>query len=269
MTITHIAKRRSRKSQACGLFPIALVFVAAALVPVAAIAVDPKGLYLSEAREGLKFNVLLERDGLEKTVSTDYGFRDGDRLKFRFEINQDAYVYVVHRQIPGDPSSEAVSRHAGLKGIRMVLNPGQPAAARPSGSGAGPAETAAAGPLAYTLLFPSEGAGSANKLEAGKMHDVPLRHGRVFAMDDQPGIEKLYVILAPSKLQRLEQFFGENGKHHESGGSGRQLTAMLAEYSGNAGVSIGKGISVETRESYGVAVESGKPFMTEVDLAHR
>ena len=40
---------------------------------------------------------------------------------------------------------------------------------------------------------------------------------------------------------------------------------MLAEYSDNASVSIGKGIFID---SYSVGVDAGKPFMTEVDLAH-
>ena len=83
-------------------------------------------------------------------------------------------------------------------------------------------------------------------------------------MDDNPGIEKLYLVSSPTRLQDLEALFrGGNGE--VAGNDAGKVTATLAQYSDNANVSIGKGIVVE---SYGVGVDAGKPFMTEVDLAH-
>lgn len=243
----------------------ALLIGAWAFAPLHAEEVDAKGLFLSKARDGLKFNVLLDRDGRQSTVSTGHRFRSGDRMRFQFEINRDAYVYVVHRQIDGDPASEAVSRYAGLKGIRMVLGSGSSSADLPRDTVSPTDVAGSAKPLNYRLLFPSQGAGRENKLTANKVHAVPYTERRHFAMDDDPGIEKLYVIVSPAKLERLEGLFGNDGTLAEEGGADGRVTAMLAQYSGNAGVSIGKGIMVE---SYGVGVEPGKPFMAEVDLAH-
>lgn len=235
---------------------------------------DPKGLFLSEARDGVKFNVLLDRGDSERTVSTGYRFESGDRMRFQFEINRDSYVYFVHRQIDGDPTSAPVSQYAGLKGIRFVMNeqpartrpapptPPRPASARP----ASPVSPARDGtPVRYKLLFPSDGAGRQNKLVAKKSHTLPLADGVHFEMDETPGIEKLYVVVSPTRLNRLEGLFAADGAIIDQGDASRNVTEILARYSDNANVSIGKGIIVD---SYGVGVDEEKPFMTEVDLAH-
>lgn len=177
-------------------------------------------------------------------------------MRFQFEVNRDVYVYVARREIKGDPASMAVSCYAGQKGIQVIH---ASAVAR-----AEPAE-AAEEPAVYRLLFPSGGAGLKDLLRAGEPHAVPWKRGRHFLMDDDPGIEKLYLVVSPTRLEDLERFVEPgNGEFVEDGGEPR-LTARLAALSGNASVTIGKGIVVD---SYGVGVDSEKPFMTEVDPAH-
>jgi hypothetical protein len=233
-------------------------------VPATAQQASAKGIYMSEASGGVKFNVLLERDGKEQPVSSGHQFRSGDRMRFQMEINQPAYFYVVHTEFPGNPASAAVSPYAGTKGIQLVHRRAQAQTEQTPASR--PAETAVepTGPTAYTLLFPSDAAGLANKLAAGKIYTVPWTESSRFSMDENPGIEKLYLVSSPTRLQDLEALFrGGNGE--VAGNDAGKVTATLAQYSDNANVSIGKGIVVE---SYGVGVDAGKPFMTEVDLAH-
>ena len=251
-----------------------------ALAPglLAAEEVDAKGMYLQQTKSGIKFSVLLNREGRETPVSSGYRFESGDRMRFQFQLNNPAFVYVVHREIKGDPASKAVSRYAGQKGIRFVRS-SQASASEPTRAPQQSAETTAPrepvappaatgalpGATPYKLLFPSEGAGSANKLDAEVVHTVPWSDGRQFTMDESPGIEKLYLVASPTRLEGLEAMFdsktGELNEHADEG----TLTARLVSYSDNAKVSIGKGITVQ---SYGAGVDSAKAFMTEVDLAH-
>lgn len=239
---------------------------------------DAKGMYLRQAKAGIKFNVLLDRDGRETPVSSGHHFRSGDRMRFLFELNSPAYVYVVHREIKGDPSSSSVSRYAGQKGIRFVHSSSAartkpPAGARQTTGTTEPRETVSPPPAVevssrpsrYKLLFPSTGAGRSNKLDAGVIHAVPWSDGRQFTMDDSPGIEKLYLISSPTRLEELESLFDAETGNLSEGVAAGTLTARLVDYSDNAKVSIGKGITVE---SYGAGVDTGKAFMTEVDLAH-
>ena len=130
---------------------------------------------------------------------------------------------------------------------------------------ANPPSAAAEEPAVYRLLFPSGGAALKDMLRAGEPHPVPWKRGRHFLMDNDPGIEKLYLVVSPTRLEDLERLVAPgNGEFVEDGGEPR-LTARLAALSGNASVTIGKGIVVD---SYGVGVDSEKPFMTEVDPAH-
>lgn len=256
-----------RVARALAVLAAVAIVGSAPFAPVVATAeeVDPKGMYLAEATGGVKFNVLLEREGREVPVSSGHRFRSGDRMRFQFEINRDAHVYVVHREFKGDPESADVSQYAGTKGIQMVLRPAvsRSEPQEPARPTARPAATQ--DPPVYRLLFPSSGAGRANRLESGAVHTVPWTEGRQFSMDDNPGIEKLYLIASPTRLENLESVFeAGDGRVTDEGGA-RRVTSMLAEYSDNASVSIGKGIFID---SYSVGVDAEKPFMTEVDLAH-
>ena len=245
---------------------------------LAAEEVDAKGMYLQQTKSGLKFSVLLNRDCRETQVSSGHRFQSGDRMRFQFQLNNPAFVYVVHREISGDPASKAVSRYAGPKGILFVRSSqasgNEPRRATRQSEGTTAPREAVSPPAAatgalprrtpYKLLFPSEGAGRSNKLEAGVIHTVPWSDGR-FTMDESPGIEKLYLVASPARLEGLEAMFDpKTGELNERADNGA-VTARLVAYSDNAKVSIGKVITVQ---SYGAGVDSAQAFMTEVDLAH-
>ena len=229
---------------------------------------SPKGIYLSEGKErrtGVRFNVLLNRGGKSRIVSTNYRFRDGDRMKFQFALNRAAYVYVVHRSLEGDPDSDRVRRYAGPKGIEVVR--GEDRSRRRAGS--------------YRLLFPNRAVGLDNRLKARRLYRVPAARDKYFKMDDNPGIEKLYLVVSRKRLDIEEHFdLGDGGVHRSraTGGEGRRedsggdvldrLTAKLAGYAGNTQRSLSKGIEVEEVDGYGIGVERGRALMIEVDLAH-
>jgi hypothetical protein len=68
-----------------------------------------KNLYLSyggaskRGRPGVKIIIELKRDGVRQTVPLNYTFRAGDKVKFHFETNFNAYVKVINIGSTGDP----------------------------------------------------------------------------------------------------------------------------------------------------------------------
>ena len=242
-------------------------------------AFQPKGIFLSDSddrKTAVKFNVLLKRDGRERLVDSNHRFRDDDQMRFQFELNRDSYVYVVHRTFDGDPGSDRVRRYAGPKGIEVVRDENR-RSDRPSDRDR---SRSGRGEESYQLLFPGEKTGRTNFVKARTRHTVPTDRNTYFMMDDNPGIEKLYLVVAQKQLDIGDHFNLRDGRlrRSESGGDGRrddsdgdvlnQLTAKLAEYGGNAALSFPKGIRVEEADGYGVGVDRGKPLMVEVDLAH-
>jgi Domain of unknown function (DUF4384) len=55
-----------------------------------------KNLYLARIRQGVKVSIELKRDGETRKVPLNYVFRAGDRVKFHFETNFNAYVKVIN-----------------------------------------------------------------------------------------------------------------------------------------------------------------------------
>ena len=233
---------------------------------------SPKGMFLSDSEDrqtGVQFNVLLQRDGKSRVVSSNHRFQDGDRMKFQFKLNRDSYVYVVHRAFDGDPASKRLQRYAGPLGIQVVRDERRGR----RGSDERPGE----GDGSYQLLFPSDKAGQDNRLKARKLHTVPTGRDAYFTMDDNPGIEKVYLVVSPEPLDIAGHFeMQEADAPRRRSGSGRddsgrdvlsRLEAKLADYAGNASLSLSKGMGVEI-DSYGIGVETGKALMVEVDLAH-
>ena len=246
---------------------------------LAQIDLSPKDIFLDRGKSGrtaVEFNVLLKRDGRERTVYSNYPFQDGDQMKFQFELNKAAYVYVVHREFQGDPSSRELQRLAGPKGIEVVRDDDRrrrrPVDERPgSGRRRG----------GYQLLFPTREAGRSNRLVAGKVHTIPADPELYFTMDDRPGIEKLYLVASEREIDITEQFDLSDGSMRRGSGGGRddtdddvlsQLSAKLAAYGANAEIEYvvtGKGIDLaRERDNYGAGRDPRKPFMNEVDLAH-
>ena len=237
---------------------------------------SPKGIFLSDGEDrktGVRFNVLLKRGGKSRIVSTNYRFRDADRMKFQFTLNREAYVYVVHRTFEGDPGSDRVRRYAGPKGIEVVRD-----GDRDRGRSPDRGRRRAA---SYRMLFPNKAVGLDNRLKARRLYRVPADRNKYFTMDDNPGIEKLYLVVSRKRIDIKDHFDIRDGgvrRDRPTGGDGRRddsgsdvldrLTAKLAEYAGNSNLSLSKGIEVEEVDGYGIGVERGKPLMIEVDLAH-
>ncbi len=239
--------------------------------------VSHKGIFLSDEEDrktAVEFNVLLNRDGRQRIVESNHRFQDDDRMRFQFKLNRDSYVYVLHRTIDGDPRSDRVRRYAGPKGIEVVRDENR----RRGSPGDRDRERSAGEDGSYQLLFPNKTVGMDNRLRAHTVHTVPVDRNLFFTMDDNPGIEKLYLVVSDKQLDIGEHFDIEDGRSRRRSGSGSgrrddsardvlgQLTAKLAAYGGNSSVDFAtKGISVE---SYGVVLERDKPMMIEVDLAH-
>lgn len=187
-------------------------------------------------------------------------------MKFQFALNRAAYVYVVHRSLEGDPGSERVRRYAGPKGIEVIREE-----RRERGRRLG----------SYRMLFPNREVGLDNRLKKRRLYRVPAAKDKYFRMDDNPGIEKLYLVVSRKRLDIEEHFDLEDGgvrRGRRSGGEGRRddsgrdvldrLTGKLAAYAGNTQLSLTKGIEVEEVDGYGIGVERDRPLMIEVDLAH-
>lgn len=240
--------------------------LAAALTLPAAAQEDmkAKGIFIDNAdsrQTAMKFNVMLDRNGNKKRVPSNYKFQDGDRMKFEFELNREAYVYVLHRTIGGEP--ERLSRYAGPAGIEVIRDDDrrQPDQSR------------------YQVLFPATKTGRANRLTSRKVYSVPT--GEVFFnMDDKPGIEKLFVVVSDSPLDisKWPGVMGEvGGEVSNSNNEGRRrqsnrddsdddVTSRLKRYSENSQMTFSKGMGVV--EGYGIGIERSKPMVFQIDLNH-
>jgi hypothetical protein len=70
---------------------------------------NAKNLYLAHARNtnrgrpGVKVTIELRRDGVTKKVPLNYTFRAGDKVKFHFETNFNAYVKIINIGSTGTP----------------------------------------------------------------------------------------------------------------------------------------------------------------------
>ena len=172
----------------------AVVLSVAAGALLAANQAGAKGIYVDNRETGVRFDVMLLRGAERRLVPTSYEFVSGDKMLFQFALNRDACVYVLTRTIPGDGA--AADRFAGSKGIE-ILRGDDLKAEQPTGE--------------YRLLFPLKKTGLQNRLTAGVVHIVP-GNGARFTMDQQPGIEKLYIVLSPTPVDILRYFDMETGR---------------------------------------------------------
>jgi len=217
-------------------------------------------LSIDNREAGVRFDVMLLRGAERRLVPTSYDLVSGDKMLFQFVLNRDACVYVLTRTIPGDGA--AAERFAGCKGIE-ILRGDDLKAEQPKGE--------------YRLLFPLRKTGLQNRLTAGVVHIVP-GNGARFTMDQQPGIEKLYIVLSPTPVDILRFLDKETGRMLRTRSSAplpdrgalTELGGQMSEWSKNGNTAIpergSKGITVER---YGVSADSARPALIEVDLRHR
>ena len=221
--------------------------------PSAGQSVSARGVYVDDESVGVKFQVLRERGGDLRRVSTTYPFRSGDRFKLEVETNRSAYVYVLNRTLPGDQN------RVGSRGIDVI---GDEDRSNRSGDR-----------RKYTLLYPRGG----DPRPVRRNARVQLPPGnQYFGMDDDPGLEKLYVLASEERLDLSEYFDLNDGRQRPGDGSIEddvldQLNARLAALAGNTLTEFppedadSRGIEVST---YGVIVDDERSGNLEVTLRH-
>lgn len=199
------------------------------------------------SRIGVKFNVKLNRNGEERLVPSNYEFRDGDRMRFQFEVNRASYVYVLHTTVSGSPNSVAA------RGIDVVRDR----------------------QADYQLLFPRAGAGQDSKLEANRPYTIPSSDV-TFVMDSNPGVEKIFVVVSSASVDMTKYFNLENGRLREDGDPVVQLVRDLSSWNQNAEVALpdagvrSRGIEMDggNTHGYGLARATSKPMTIQVNLNH-
>jgi hypothetical protein len=234
---------------------LALAFTVSALAQED---VRAKGIFVDNGdsrQTAMKFNVLLDRAGRQTSVPSTHRFVNGDRMKFQFELNREAYVYVLHRTVNGEPDN--LRKYAGPMGIDIIRDDDrrQPDQAK------------------YQVLFPARSTGQANRLASRRVYSVPT--GEVFFnMDDNPGIEKLFVVVSDSPLDisRWPGVVGEvgaaqnNNRRPNRDDSDDDATSRLKRYAANSEMSVSKGMGVVN--GYGIGIDRAKPMVFQVDLNH-
>jgi hypothetical protein len=215
---------------------------------------DAKGIYLDDhdSRPAMKFNVLLDRSGSQQVVPATHTFHDGDRMKFRFEVSKDSYIYVLHRSVEAD--GDRADRYSGARGIEVIRDDD-----KQSKKGS------------YQLLFPNQASGQSNLVRAHTVKAVPGTESAYFRMDERPGMEKLLVVVSAKPID-IAKFFDVRSGKQKAGGTDTdddvldQLSRTLMEYSGNSDVQSAKGIDVV--DGYAAPKDGAKPMVVAVDLKH-
>ena len=219
---------------------------------------SPKGIFEEGRQVGVKFQVLQEREGRLRRVSTTYPFRSGDRFKFEVETNRLAFVYVLNRTLAGDAESLRSNPFGGIRDDD-----------RRDGSGSR---------REYRLLYPRGGERPA-AVQAGRR--VQLPPGGYYVMVEPTGIEKLYVLLSERPIDLSKYFDLDDGRQRTGRRSRRdgaveddvldQLNARLLKLAGNVVVEFAdedahsKGGGVV---GYGVVRDEDGPGVVEVSLRH-
>ncbi len=203
-----------------------------------------KGIYYDVdryQRSGLKFRIIMDENGKDRRVATSHPFRTGDRFSFSFEINRDTYVYVINRTRTSTTAPVAAGYQAKRINRSQLSEP--------------------------RLLFPTSQAGNNNRLASNKAHVVPSRGS--FVMDDESGLEKLYVVISDKRLDFSDFFDTASGELRKSANPRTTaLQAKLDGWKGNAVVElVSKGI-VHQVDSYGATVDASRPAVVEIDLKH-
>lgn len=277
--------RHPRPARRYSLSTLALLLPLA--VSLTADELTPKGIYHAvdeHRRTGVKFFVELD-EGAKPTrrVPVSHDFRTGDRLTFTFEINRDSYVYVINQTLldPASPSGRRGSTtSSGLvsKRIERVLVDPSPPPPTPRPA---PRPVPARRPADLLdnprLLFPTTRAGINNRLKGDRPYRIPAR-GR-YVMDDETGIEKLFVVISDRRLDLSGHFDAASGRIRGAHLADR-LRRQLDDWRTNAEVELTtKGIvhvvdgereaeDERHADGYGVSIDPAKPAVVEIDLRH-
>jgi hypothetical protein len=217
-----------------------------------------RGLYMDRAKNpdaaGARYHILLEgKDGNKTEVPPTHNFKTGDRFWLQLEVRKPVYVYVLNRTVT-----------AAGKGLVMDRpgNPGSGGAKPPSGP-AKPANAATKPPVQLPplhLVFGPE------KVDAGAFKMLPGRLALKF--NQQPGLEKLYIVLSDNRIPELDRGFGSKG---EVSGNPETLDKELVTWADNAELAVpeanSKGLAIDSN-AYAMQRKRGQPVMLELSLEH-
>lgn len=223
--------------------------------------IDARGIFVDNGQPdstAIRFSVLLERDGVQKVVPSNFAFKSGDKMKFRFELNHDRYIYILLHSVAAEPSR--LDSYSGTRGIEVIRD--EERRAPTAGS--------------FQMLYPTLESGANNRAAAHTVHTVPSAGPAWFRMDRHPGMEKLFVVVSATPVDFSPYFDLRSGKLKVAMTSGRgvqpsdsdliaRLGGGLVEYSGNSRVAETRGIEIET---YAAAQNVSRPMLVPVDLRH-
>jgi len=179
--------------------------LAALLLPTA-LAEDPqRGVRLRQRPGNVTYDVELIRGTQRAIVPVTYEFKTGDRFALRVKVAAPSYVYVLNRTFVGSPDELKNNRQ-----IKLV-----PDKAAPNNNGKDDAPKGSP----YSLVYPAKG----NRLlQPGIVNIIPSP-GQLMEMDENPGVEKLLVIVS-SKPMDIRRYF--------EGGTGPARTAPVSSVPG-------------------------------------
>ena len=195
----------------------------------------------------VKYDVILERGERNEPVATSRRFVNGDKFRLRFEVNKDSFVYVLHRTLDGNP--DQMERYTGAKGIRVIRDEDR------SSNTAGK----------FQLLYPARNTGMNNRLTGRKAKIVP-ENGGGFQMDQDPGIEKLVIVVSPTQVDVSRMFSltsakpGTVRREDSDADLDNQLKGAEDNTMNSKGVCVG--------DCYAAPRAAGKPIIVNVDLRH-
>lgn len=197
------------------------------------------------AHPAARYSIEHFRDGKPTAVAKSHRFYDGDEFQFVLELNAPAYIYVLNRTLPGHP--ETLRKYTGAKGIALV---------RADDQKKEPKER-------FELVFP-KGPSSEALRKAGKQ--VVPGNGKRLRFDDQPGIEKLVVLVSLRPLDVAKYF-----PLQAAGNAGAGNQAEIAELERNTMISepaSQREICLDGCAHYSAPRDPAKPFVVNVDVLH-
>lgn len=190
-----------------------------------------RGVRLRQQPGNVTYDVELIRGTQRAIVPVSYEFKTGDRFALRVKVAAPSYVYVLNRTFVGSPDELKSNRQ-----IKLVPDQAAPAgqagAAAPQGS-------------PYSLVYPAKGA--TRILRPGVVNIIPAP-GQLMEMDENPGVEKLLMIVSPKPIDLSRYFDGASGQVRSTpsaAAGGKQdspadvlskLNAELTTMAGNAEV---------------------------------
>jgi len=159
------------------------------------------------------------------------------RFQLQFALKQEGYVYLLNRTALGEPDSTP-------KGIDVADDP-QVKLTR------------------FKLLFPTEKAGTDNKISAHSLQSIPKSAAQPFIMDNESGEEQLFLIVSAKPLSINKYFEPHDGTLRPEWKDETNLLETLRSMESNTEVSKGIGV-----DSTGISRSQQKPILVSVNLKH-